>query len=94
MLPNVPETVAAFLGCVSIGAVWSVCAPDMGLQAVADRYGVDARGVTTGAGSDDVIDLARSADVLLNISGRWRHMEVMENIPSRPITLVRLSIGM
>ncbi|UZG42687.1 acetoacetate--CoA ligase [Caldimonas thermodepolymerans] len=37
-LPNVPETVVAFLACASIGAVWSVCAPDMGTRAVLDRF--------------------------------------------------------
>jgi acetoacetyl-CoA synthetase len=37
-LPNVPETVVAFLACASIGAVWSVCAPDMGTPAVLDRF--------------------------------------------------------
>ena len=37
-MPNVPETVVAFLACCSVGAVWSVCAPDMGLQAVIDRF--------------------------------------------------------
>jgi acetoacetyl-CoA synthetase len=37
-LPNVPETIVACLACVSIGAVWSVCAPDMGTAAVADRF--------------------------------------------------------
>ena len=37
-LPNVPETMVAFLACSSIGAVWSVCAPDMGTAAVADRF--------------------------------------------------------
>jgi acetoacetyl-CoA synthetase len=37
-LPNVPETVVAFLACASLGAVWSVCAPDMGTQAVVDRF--------------------------------------------------------
>jgi acetoacetyl-CoA synthetase len=37
-LPNVPETLVAFLACSSIGAVWSVCAPDMGTAAVADRF--------------------------------------------------------
>ena len=36
-LPNVPETMIAFLACSSIGAVWSVCAPDMGTAAVVDR---------------------------------------------------------
>lgn len=37
-LPNVPETVVAFLACSSIGAVWSLCAPDMGTKAVTDRF--------------------------------------------------------
>jgi len=36
-LPNIPETMVAFLACSSIGAVWSVCAPDMGVAAVTDR---------------------------------------------------------
>jgi acetoacetyl-CoA synthetase len=37
-LPNVPETVVAFLATVSIGGVWSLCAPDMGTNAVLDRF--------------------------------------------------------
>ena len=37
-LPNVPETVVAFLAVVSIGGVWSLCAPDMGSHAVLDRF--------------------------------------------------------
>lgn len=37
-LPNTPETVIAFLACSSIGAVWSLCAPDMGTKAVTDRF--------------------------------------------------------
>ena len=37
-LPNVPETMVAFLAVVSIGGVWSVCAPDMGTNAVLDRF--------------------------------------------------------
>jgi acetoacetyl-CoA synthetase len=37
-LPNVPEAVVAFLGCASIGAVWSACAPDFGPRAVLDRF--------------------------------------------------------
>ncbi|MCS6810682.1 MAG: acetoacetate--CoA ligase [Tepidimonas sp.] len=38
-LPNRPETVVAFLACASLGAIWSVCAPDMGTAAVLDRFG-------------------------------------------------------
>lgn len=37
-LPNIPETVVAMLACASIGAVWSVCAPDMGVPAIRDRF--------------------------------------------------------
>lgn len=36
-LPNRVETVAAFLACASIGAIWSSCAPDMGVSVVLDR---------------------------------------------------------
>ena len=37
-LPNIPETMVAFLATVSIGGVWSICAPDMGTAAVLDRF--------------------------------------------------------
>jgi acetoacetyl-CoA synthetase len=37
-LPNIPEAMVAFLATVSIGAVWSICAPDMGTHAVLDRF--------------------------------------------------------
>ena len=37
-LPNIPEAMVAFLATVSLGAVWSVCAPDMGTNAVLDRF--------------------------------------------------------
>ncbi|WJJ94572.1 acetoacetate--CoA ligase [Neopusillimonas aromaticivorans] len=37
-MPNRPETVIAFLACASIGAIWSSCAPDMGVRVVTDRF--------------------------------------------------------
>ncbi|WP_297725566.1 acetoacetate--CoA ligase [Limnohabitans sp. Rim8] len=37
-LPNIPEAMIAFLATVSIGGVWSICAPDMGTLAVLDRF--------------------------------------------------------
>jgi acetoacetyl-CoA synthetase len=37
-LPNVPETVAAFLACASLGAVWSSAAPEFGARSVIDRF--------------------------------------------------------
>ena len=37
-MPNIAETMVAFLAVVSIGGIWSVCAPDMGTNAVVDRF--------------------------------------------------------
>lgn len=37
-LPNIPEAMVALLAVASLGAVWSVCAPDMGTAAVLDRF--------------------------------------------------------
>jgi acetoacetyl-CoA synthetase len=38
-LPNMPETVVAMLATTSLGAVWSSCSPDFGVQGVLDRFG-------------------------------------------------------
>jgi acetoacetyl-CoA synthetase len=37
-MPNIPETIAAFLACASIGAVWSSAAPEFGARSVIDRF--------------------------------------------------------
>jgi acetoacetyl-CoA synthetase len=37
-LPNIPETVAAFLATASLGAVWSSAAPEFGVRSVVDRF--------------------------------------------------------
>ena len=39
-LPNIPETVVAFLASASIGAVWATCAPEFGPRSVISRFGV------------------------------------------------------
>jgi len=38
-LPNVPQAIVAVLGAASVGAVWSSCSPDFGVQGVLDRFG-------------------------------------------------------
>ena len=38
-MPNIPETVIAMLATTSIGAIWSSCSPDFGVQGVLDRFG-------------------------------------------------------
>jgi acetoacetyl-CoA synthetase len=37
-LPNTPQCIIAFLAVASIGAIWSVCSPDMGPISVLDRF--------------------------------------------------------
>ena len=37
-LPNVPETIVAFLATASLGAIWSSCAPEFGVSSVVDRF--------------------------------------------------------
>lgn len=37
-MPNVPETLVAFLAAASLGATWSLCSPDMGPVSVLDRF--------------------------------------------------------
>ena len=38
-IPNMPEAIVAALGAAAIGAVWSSCSPDFGVQGVLDRFG-------------------------------------------------------
>jgi acetoacetyl-CoA synthetase len=38
-MPNIPETVLAMLATTSVGAVWSSCSPDFGVNGVLDRFG-------------------------------------------------------
>jgi len=37
-LPNIPETIVAFLATASLGAIWSSCAPEFGTRSVVDRW--------------------------------------------------------
>ncbi len=38
-ISNIPEAIIAMLAAASIGAVWTSCSPDFGLQGVLDRFG-------------------------------------------------------
>lgn len=37
-LPNIPECIVAFHATAALGAIWSVCSPDLGAQGVLDRF--------------------------------------------------------
>lgn len=38
-LPNRPEAIVCMLAATSIGAIWTSCSPDFGVQGVLDRFG-------------------------------------------------------
>lgn len=38
-MPNVSETIIGMLAATSIGAIWSSCSPDFGINGVMDRFG-------------------------------------------------------
>ncbi|WP_019100485.1 acetoacetate--CoA ligase [Chromobacterium haemolyticum] len=38
-MPNMPETIAAMLAANSLGAVWTSCSPDFGVDGAAERFG-------------------------------------------------------
>jgi acetoacetyl-CoA synthetase len=63
----VPETVIAMLAAASLGAVWSSCSPDFGVQGVLDRFGqfepsvlICADGYRYGGKSIDCLDRAEA----------------------------------
>jgi acetoacetyl-CoA synthetase len=39
VVPNHPETIAAFLAVNAVGAIWSSCSPDFGDRGILDRFG-------------------------------------------------------
>jgi acetoacetyl-CoA synthetase len=39
-LPNIPETLVAFMATASLGAIWATCAPEFGPRSVIARFGI------------------------------------------------------
>ncbi|HBG05679.1 MAG: acetoacetate--CoA ligase [Geobacteraceae bacterium GWC2_58_44] len=66
-MPNLPETVVAMLASVSLGAVWSSCSPDFGIQGVLDRFGQIEPKVLFSA--DGYLYGGRSFDTLEKLKG-------------------------
>jgi len=37
-MPNIPETVTAYISATTLGAIWSSCSPDFGIRGVIERF--------------------------------------------------------
>jgi acetoacetyl-CoA synthetase len=73
-LPNVPEAVIAMLATASLGATWTSCSPDFGIQGVLDRFGqVKPKVLFT---ADGYLYAGKTVDSLALIAG------VLQSLPS------------
>jgi acetoacetyl-CoA synthetase len=79
-IPNMPEAMIASLGAATIGAVWSSCSPDFGVQGVLDRFGqIEPRVIVA---SDGYFYAGKVHDV------RPKLAAVLEKLPSVERTIV------
>jgi acetoacetyl-CoA synthetase len=85
-LPNLPETVIAMLAAASLGATWTSCSPDFGIQGVLDRFGqVAPKALFT---ADGYLYAGRTIDSLGPIAG------VLKSLSSvRRVVVVRYAGG-
>jgi len=73
-MPNLPQTVVAMLATTSLGAVWSSCSPDFGINGVVDRFGqIEPKVLFTAA---SYAYGGKSFDCLDKVAG------IMEKIPA------------
>src|SRR5581483_863490 len=79
-MPNMPEAIVAMLGATSIGAIWSSCSPDFGVQGILDRFGQIEPKVLVAA--DGYYYGGKTVDVLA------RSREVVDNMPTVERTVV------
>ncbi|MEQ9125806.1 MAG: AMP-binding protein, partial [Alphaproteobacteria bacterium] len=72
-LPNIPEAIACMAGAAAVGAVWTSCSPDFGVQGVLDRFGqVEPKVMLT---VDGYVYAAKRLDI------REKVREVAEGLP-------------
>ena len=79
-MPNCPEAIIAMLASTSVGAIWSSCSPDFGINGVVDRFGQIEPKILFCA--DGYFYNGKRFDSLAAVSG------VLEEIPSIKTTVV------
>jgi len=83
-MPNMPETVIAMLGAVSMGATWSSCSPDFGIKGVLDRFGQIKPKVLFAA--DGYFFKGNRLDSLERISNIMKELPSIERVVVVPYT--------
>lgn len=99
-MPNTQETIVAMLATVSIGAIWSSCSPDFGIQGVIDRFGqIEPKVLFTtdgyfygGKTLDSLSKVSQISDIISNLE----HVVVIPHLhlsSNTPVDLPKLNIA-
>jgi len=83
-MPNMTETIVAMLAATSLGATWSSCSPDFGINGVLDRFGqIKPRVLFT---ADGYIFNGKSFDSLERIAEILKQIPTIERVVVVPYT--------
>jgi acetoacetyl-CoA synthetase len=83
-MPNIPGTVIVMLAAASIGAVFSSCSPDFGVQGVLDRFGQIEPKILFAA--DGCFYAGKTIDVLERVAEIARRLPTVERVVMVPYT--------
>lgn len=87
-MPNIPEAVIAMLATASLGAIWSSCSPDFGLNGVLDRFGqIGAKVLLTVDGysyNGKPIELLERVSRVVDGLNRLAHVVIVPYLHERP----------
>ncbi len=83
-MPNIMETVIAMLASTSIGAVWSSCSPDFGINGVMDRFGQIEPKVLFAA--DGYFYNGKTCDSLARVASIVEQIASIERVVVVPLT--------
>ena len=78
LMPNIIETVVAMLATTSIGAIWSSCSPDFGINGVIDRFGQITPRILFA--TDGYFYNGKTIDCFEKISGIKQKIESIEKV--------------
>ena len=90
-MPNIPGTVIAMLAATSLGAIWSSCSPDFGVQGVLDRFGQIEPRILFSA--DGYFYNGKTIDVLPRLAEIARALPSVEKVIVVPYTQRSPAIG-
>jgi acetoacetyl-CoA synthetase len=90
-LPNLPESVVAMLAATSLGAVWTSCSPDFGINGVLDRFGQVAPRVLFTA--DGYFYNGKTIDSLGPVRGALERLPSVERVVVVPYVAAAPDLG-